>query len=125
MIRGLGTDLLEVSRMADELGRPDGSFRDSVFTPLEIAYCESKRYPAEHYAARFAAKEALLKALGNAGPAGTYWHDIEISNRPDGSPQITLGGRLEAIARTAGIAQIFLSLSHTRTMAAATVLLQS
>jgi holo-[acyl-carrier protein] synthase len=125
MILGLGTDLLEIHRMQAELARPDRGFRDSVFTAAEIAYCESKAAPAEHYAARFAAKEALLKALGNAGPAGYYWRDIEVRNQPDGKPCLFLHDRMLDIAHQAGVTSMILSLSHTRTMAAATVLLQS
>jgi holo-[acyl-carrier protein] synthase len=69
MIVGIGVDLFSVTRAEDEIDRPDHGMRDQVFTPEEIAYCESKRYPGQHYAARFAAKEAVFKALGAArGP---------------------------------------------------------
>jgi holo-[acyl-carrier protein] synthase len=125
MIFGIGTDLLEVARMTRELALQGGGFRDQVFSPAEIAYCQAKRFPERHYAARFAAKEALLKALGNAGPGGFYWRDIEIQHSPAGQPCLVLTGRLLSIARNAGVRNILVSLAHTPALAAATVLLET
>ena len=86
MILGTGIDLCEVPRMQDKVGAAAANFVAQVFLPAEIAYCEAKRHPAEHFAARFAAKEAVVKALADAGGKGSFWLDIEISNEQDGRP---------------------------------------
>ena len=122
-ILGIGTDLLDVPRMAKELAREGGGFRDAVFTPSEIAWCEAKRYPAPHFAARFAAKEALFKALGGAAPPG-FWRDVEIARTGDAPPRLLLHGRVKEAADRLGVKEILVSLSHTDGLAAANVVLQ-
>lgn len=119
MILGIGTDLLEVSRMEKELGKPPDQFRDAVFSPGEISYCESKRYPAIHYSARFAAKEAVIKAFANDELRGYFYRDIEITNLPNGQPCVILHGRLSDYAKQRGVTHINISLSHTRERAIA------
>ena len=124
-ILGIGCDILDVDRMEREIAKEDGGFRDSVFTRSEIEYCETKRYPAEHYAARFAAREAVIKALGGVPDEGFSWLDIEISVDDDGAPCMELRGSMKDFADERGIATIHCSLSHTATMAMAYVILEA
>ncbi len=122
MILGIGTDLLDVGRMARELETGGAGFRDDVFTPAEIAYCEARRHPARHFAARFAAKEALFKALPGA-PAG-FWRDVEVARDGDAAPRLVLTGRVREAADRLGVASAFVSLTHTDAVAAASVVLE-
>jgi len=125
MIVGVGNDIFEVSRIQKEL-RGDGKrIREVIFTPSEIAYCESKRYPEQHYAARFAAKEALLKALAIDGQGGFLWREIEVITEQSGRPGIHLHGSLKQRAAQLSVQKIYVSLSHTRALAAANVILES
>ena len=123
MILGIGTDLFDVDRMRRQL-EGDAEFSASVFTPSEIAYCAAKRDPAPHFAARFAAKEAALKALADAGGAGSFWQDAEVQRRNDGKPTLELSGRLADLAAGLEVRRIHLSLTHTDQLAAATVVLE-
>ena len=108
-----GTDLIEIERVRRALGRP--GFRDRCFTAAEQAYCESRRNPAESYAARFSGKEAVGKALG-CGVRFT-WKEIEIIGRH--KPGVTLSGKTLAFAECVGLADIDISLTHSHTMAGA------
>ncbi len=110
----VGTDLIEIERVARALARP--GFRDRCFTAAEQAYCESRRNPAESYAARFCGKEAVGKALG-CGVRFT-WKEIEIVGPP--KPGVTLSGRTERYAARVGLQQLDVSLTHSQTMAGAT-----
>jgi holo-[acyl-carrier protein] synthase len=125
VILGTGIDLCEVARMGAKVGAPAADFLTRVFLPAEITYCQTKRHPAEHFAARFAAKEALVKALAGSGARGSFWQDIEVVNHPDGRPEIQLHGRIRKIAADFGVRRVFVSLSHTREMAVAKVVLES
>ena len=125
MILGLGVDLFEVARLEQELGRHDPGFGPQLFTPAEIAHCEGQRHPAQHYAARFAAKEAAFKALALAVRDGAHWREAEVQIGPDGAPHLALHGRLEELAKSRGVARVLLSVSHTRTLATASVILES
>lgn len=125
MIIGIGHDLLEVPRMERQL-RSDGErLRETLFTPQEIRYCETKHFPAQHYAARFAAKEALLKALAMDGQGGFVWRDIEITNDQSGQPHLHVYGSLQARTRVLGVQTIFVTLSHTEQIASASVVLEA
>ncbi len=124
MIVGLGTDVLAVARMAAQL-RADDGFRAAVFTPGEIAYCDSMRHPEQHYAARFAAKEALFKALGADGRAGVRWREVEVRREPGGRPALVLSGATRELAEAAAADAVFVTLAHTAETAAATVVLES
>ncbi len=119
-MKGLGTDIVEVDRIADKIGKNQG-FRELVFTPLEIAYCEKQAGKYESYAARFAAKEAFLKALGTGwGGSGINFNEIEVRNNESGKPELFLIGN--AAPRMEGM-QVLLSLSHVKTVAMATVVI--
>jgi holo-[acyl-carrier protein] synthase len=124
MIVGIGTDLLDVGRMARELAREGAGFRDDVFTPSEVAYCESMAHPARHFAARFAAKEACWKALGGAGAAGVSLRDVEVERPAGGRPGLLLAGRAKAMAEALGVTRAHVTLTHTSTLASASVLLE-
>jgi holo-[acyl-carrier protein] synthase len=127
MVVGIGVDVFSVRRMARELSKDGVGLRESLFTPGEIAYCEGKRSPAPHYAARFAAKEALYKALGDGQPpgGGASWRDAEVRNDASGRSRLVLHGALKDAASGVRADRIFLSLSHTREWAVATVVLES
>ncbi|WP_109698440.1 holo-ACP synthase [Chitinophaga deserti] len=117
---GLGTDIVEVDRIADKIGKNQG-FRELVFTPLEIAYCEKQAGKYESYAARFAAKEAFLKALGTGwGGSGINFNEIEVRNNEAGKPELFLIGNAAPLME--GM-QVLLSLSHVKTIAMATVVI--
>ena len=109
----VGVDLIEIARIARALERP--GFRERCFTEAERAYCESKANPVESYAARFAGKEAVGKALG----CGVHftWREIEIAGRP--KPSVRLSGRTAAFAEKVGAGSIDLSMTHSRELAAA------
>jgi holo-[acyl-carrier protein] synthase len=110
----IGVDLIEIDRVQRALDRYPG-FKDRCFTPAEQDYCDSRANPAQHYAARFAGKEAVGKALGS-GVLFT-WREVEIRGRP--KPGVTLSGRTKAWAERTGAAEIDLSMSHSRGLATA------
>ena len=112
----LGLDLIEIDRVAAALDRYAG-FRERCFTPAEQAYCESRPNPAQHYAARFAGKEAVGKALGFGVARAFAWKDVEIAGRP--KPSVRLSGRMEAWSERVGAGEIDLSMTHSKGMAAA------
>jgi len=124
MILGTGIDLCEVERMRDKVSADADHFLEAVFLPAEIAYCQAKHHPAEHFAARFAAKEAVVKALADAVGKGSFWRDIEITNEEDGRPVIRLLGRVREMADRLGVRRVLVSMTHTRDLAAATVVLE-
>jgi holo-[acyl-carrier protein] synthase len=121
MILGIGTDLLDVARMATELAKEGGGFRDDVFTPAEIAYCQGKQRPARHFAARFAAKEAFFKALEGRAAAGFL--DVEVT-REGGAPRLVLRGAVKETADRLGVLSVHVSLSHSDDLATASVVLE-
>lgn len=124
MIVGLGTDLIDVDRVEQKL-RDDPGLAEELFTPSEIRYCEGKHQPAQHFAARFAAKEALLKALGTGWRDGLSWREIEIHHDELGRPLMVLSGKVEELARDRNVLRIHVSLTHTASHAAACVILES
>lgn len=118
---GIGIDLVEVSRIREMLEQHGQRFKDRTFTASEIAYCDACAEPAMHYAARFAAKEAVAKALGTGiWSEGVNWTDIEVVREASGKPVIVLHG---AAKQHAGDATCLVSLTHTRDLAMAQVLL--
>jgi holo-[acyl-carrier protein] synthase len=114
---GVGIDLCDVERMAAVLARTPG-FRLRVFTEAERAWCDRKRQPAERYAARFAAKEAVLKAMG-LGIGACGLRDIEVVRAPSGAPSVALHDRAIPLAAERGITAWHISLTHTGTLAQA------
>jgi len=115
-ILGLGVDLCEIARMERALERHP-TMRGRVFTPEEIAYCDSKARPAESYAGRFAAREAVIKALG--GYPGRGWQDISVTRAPSGAPAILLQGNAKARADALGIDRVLITFTHERMNAVA------
>jgi holo-[acyl-carrier protein] synthase len=115
-IVGLGVDICEIARMERALAR-HRTMRERVFTPEEIAYCDGKARPAESYAGRFAAREAVIKALG--GYRGKRWHDISVTRHPSGAPSIALTGNAKRRAARLGISSILITFTHEKTNAVA------
>ncbi len=113
MIIGTGIDLAEVPRIRAAAERFGEKFLDRVYTPGERAYVERKANRFERYAARFAAKEAGMKALGTGWRQGVTWHDFEVANLPSGRPTLRLHGAARVIAEKIGVSNISLSLTHT------------
>ncbi len=121
MVKGLGIDMIETERVAEKIGKEAG-FRELVFSKKEIEYCESKTNKFEHYAARFAAKEAFLKAIGTGWASGTAFNEIEIFNDVNGKPEIMLHGETATTLGAMHIQKISVSLSHLKTIATAVVI---
>jgi len=108
-IVGLGVDICEIARMERALARHP-TMRQRVFTPDEIVYCESKARPAESFAGRFAAREAVIKAIG--GYRGRMWQDISVARHPSGAPSIALAGNAKRRADTLGVSRVLLTVTH-------------
>lgn len=125
MIVGLGVDIAEVDRMQAAIGRRGESFLKRVFTPAEVAYCERHKMKFERYAARFAAKEATMKALGTGWGNGVRWVDLEVAREPSGKPTMRLHGRARELAEQMGVRNISLSLTHSGNTAFAQVIFES
>ena len=124
MIVAIGIDIVEIARMEEVFARRGERFRDRVFTASEIAYCESRAAKMESYAARFAAKEAAMKALGTGWGDGVGWRDIEVLRSPEGVPSLQFSGRALERLNELGAKRAHLSLTHSRDLAMAQVLLE-
>jgi holo-[acyl-carrier protein] synthase len=124
MILGLGVDAFEVSRMERALREGDPDFCRGLFTSNEIAYCQRQRHPAEHYAARFALKEAVFKALSLPDTSGASWRDVELRVSPEGAPSVVLHGTVRDLADRKGVIRVVASVSHTRGVAIAGAILE-
>jgi len=125
MIVGTGIDIAEVPRIAEAIQRHGQRFLHRVFTEGEIAYCDSKANRIERYAARFAAKEAGMKALGTGWNHGVRWRDVEVCRMPGGRPTIAFHGKAAEFAAKLGTKNVALSLSHTAEQAIAQVILEN
>jgi len=125
MIVGTGTDLAEVDRIAHSIERFGNRFLERVYTPGERAYALSKANFAERLAARFAAKEAGMKAIGTGWHGGVRWQDFEVVNERSGRPTLRLNGVARDVANELRVSRIHLSLTHTAMVAMAVVLLES
>ena len=124
MIYGIGVDVVQVSRIAKVLERWGRRFQEKVFTSYEVEYCLAKRNPYPSFAARFAAKEAFVKALGIGIRRGVHWRNIEVKRGPLGRPILKINGLAVEMLRREKIEGIFLSLSHDGDYSTATVVLE-
>lgn len=124
MVLGVGTDLMEIARIAQSIERFGDRFLVRVFTAAEIAYCKRKKNAAESFAARFAAKEAGAKALGTGISHGVTWLEMEVTREPSGRPSLELRGRAAERAKKMGVAKVSLSLTHSRDVAMAVVIME-
>jgi holo-[acyl-carrier protein] synthase len=121
-LHGIGIDVVEVERIAAAIERHGEVFLARLFTPAERAYCTSKKVSSIHYAARFAAKEAVAKALGTGIGSHANWLDLEITHDAAGAPKLLLHDSAAAFANTHGIAEIQISLTHAKAYAAASAI---
>jgi holo-[acyl-carrier protein] synthase len=124
MIAGIGTDIVAIGRFQRFVDEGNFTLLDRLFTGQERHYCSPRRNSAASYAARFAAKEAFLKALGTGLRDGISWHDIEVAHDRLGKPELILSGRAIEIFMEQGMSRAFLSLAHDGGMAVATVVLE-
>ena len=125
MIVGTGIDIAEVPRIAESMERFGRRFLERVFTPDEIRYCESKANKAERYAARFAAKEAAMKAIGTGWKRGVTWQYVEVQRQPGGRPIVVFRGKALEFFQKLGAARAHLSLTHSAEHAIAQIILES
>lgn len=125
MILGIGTDLAEVDRIRESIARFGDRFLNRIYTAGERAYAASKANPVERLAARFAAKEAGMKAIGTGWSQGVTWQDFAVVNEESGRPTLALHGAAKRKADAMGVKRISLSLTHTSAMALAVVILES
>lgn len=124
MIVGTGVDLCEVERIKSAIARHGRRFVERIYTPREIAYAESKANVYERFAARFAAKEAGMKALGTGWHGGVRWQDFEVTNLPSGRPTLQFHGKAAEFAQRLGVENVSLSITHTSVQAMALVILE-
>ena len=124
MIFGIGIDLIEVERVAEKIGKKAG-FKELVFSKSEIDYCERMTNKYEHYAARFAAKEAFFKAMGTGWRNGTAFNEIEITNNENGKPEISFSGNTAVTIAEMKLGNISVSLSHLKSTASAVVIIEN
>ena len=118
-VLGIGTDITECLRIARMIERHGELFIDRVYTPEEVRYCQSRRQSTQHFTGRWAAKEAVLKALGTGWRRGISWRDVEIRNEPGGRPVVALRGGLRDLVQQLGVAELLVSISHCRSHATA------
>jgi holo-[acyl-carrier protein] synthase len=124
MISGIGTDIVAISRFQRFVDEGNSALLQRIFTEQEQAYCSARKNCAASYAARFAAKEAFLKALGTGLRDGISWHDIEVANDRLGKPELILSGRAIEFFMAQGLSTAFLSLAHDSGTAVAMVVLE-
>jgi len=125
VIVGIGLDLAEVDRIRAAVERHGRRFVERIYTPAEIAYAERKANRYERYAARFAAKEAGMKAIGTGWRRGVRWHDFEVLNLPSGRPTLRFHGVAAQVAEGLGVRNTVLSLTHTADQGIAIVILEA
>jgi holo-[acyl-carrier protein] synthase len=118
-ILGIGTDIVECLRIAQMIERHGESFLTRVYTSYEIRYCQSRKMATQHFAGRWAAKEAILKAMGTGLRHGINWNDVEVRASGDGKPIVGMRGAARDMIEQLGIGQILISISHCRTHATA------
>lgn len=118
-ILGIGTDIIECPRIGKMIQQHGELFLRRVYTEREIRYCQARKHAIEHFAGRWAAKEAILKAIGTGWSRGVAWTDLEIRNSEGRQPQVLVCGGAKEAARLRGIGDILISISHCRTYATA------
>jgi len=123
MIFGIGTDIIEVERIEKQINS-GGSFKEKIFTEGEIKYCESKKFSAQNFAARFAAKEACFKAIGTGWSDGFSFKEIEVVNDEMGKPELVFHGGVEEFIKENKIINSNISLSHIKEFVTAIVILE-
>lgn len=116
---GIGTDITECVRIAQMIEKHGELFLTRVYTQQEIAYCSARKAATQHYAGRWAAKEAVLKAIGTGWSRGIHWTDVEVVNAVGGKPSIVIGGAARQVCDQRGIGEILISISHCRNYAVA------
>ena len=121
---GIGVDIVETPRIERSLERFGERFLHRVFTEGEIAYCQSMKYPARHFTARFAAKEAVSKAFGTGIGKAMGWRDIDVHRHGSGQPFVVLEGGAKQLAVERGVSAVWISLSHTEHHAVATIVVE-
>lgn len=124
-VLGIGIDIVETTRIEHSLTRFGERFLHRVFTAGEIAYCQSMKYPARHFAARFAAKEAVSKAFGTGIGKSMGWKDIDVHREGSGQPFVVLEGGAKQLAAHHNVSAVWISLSHTDHNAAAMAVIES
>jgi holo-[acyl-carrier protein] synthase len=122
MIVGLGTDIVEIVRIGRLIERHGDHFLHRIYTDEEIQYCQRRREYLQHYAGRWAAKEAVMKVLGTGLAQHVSWKDIEVLSRPSGEPEVTLHGPVREVAARRGIERVWVTVSHCRAYATATAI---
>lgn len=123
MVYGIGIDMIEVERVQHNISK-DAGFKEMIFSAAEMEYCEAKATKYEHYAARFAAKEAFFKALGSGWAEGTHFNEVEILPSANGRPQLVLSGQTKQTIAALGRFTFSVSLSHLKTIATAIVIIE-
>jgi len=118
-VLGIGTDIVECLRIAQMIERHGELFINRVYTPTEIKYCQSRKSATQHFAGRWAAKEAILKALGTGWRRGISWRDVEVRNAPGGKPVVAMRGGARDVVEKLGVSQMLISISHCRSHATA------
>ncbi len=121
-IVGVGTDIIEIVRIGQMIEKHGELFLNRVYTENEMKYCQRRKHYLQHYAGRWAAKEAVMKTLGTGWVRGMSWRDIEVSNHKSGQPCIKICGGAQEIAERQGIGDILISISHCRSYATATAI---
>ncbi len=124
-IIGIGIDLVDCGRIQNSIDRFGERFLKRVFTEGEIAYSNSMKFPARHFAARFAAKEALSKAFGTGIGKSMAWRDLDVRKKESGEPYVVLSGGAERMANEREVGRVWISLSHTEQSGMATIILEA
>jgi holo-[acyl-carrier protein] synthase len=125
VILGVGVDIVEIEKLRLAMVRRGERLRNRAFTSAEIEYCEERANKFQHYSARFAAKEAMFKAIGSGWRDGVGWQDVEVKNQMNGKPLLLLKGRTLELANLLGVKNCWVTLSHTDQFAVAQVILEN
>lgn len=125
MIVGVGLDIAEIDRIGAAIARHGAPFLERIYTTREVSYCENHKNKFERYAARFAAKEAAMKALGTGWRGGVRWRDIEVVRQASGKPTLDLAGAARRFANDLGVKNISLTITHSGNLALAQVIFEN